>query len=239
MMAAMTELMTSTDSDAVLHRFVRSTADVLRAAGAAAAVPTAESGHVRVTAAEGIYRPWLGATLALSDSVLGDAVDQGGPVVADSDRAPVGPDPRQVGPVRQVMAVPLTSEDRLTGVLFAARGPDHEPLDPLDRQLMGGIATQATLVLELTQARSDNERLRLLEDRETIAQELRDRAIQRLFRHGLELQGVATRITQTAVRGRLQAQIDEVDSIIRDIRDTILTLSGPNVAKEESSDVHA
>jgi hypothetical protein len=54
---------------------------------AAAAVPAGESGHVRVTAAEGIYRPWLGATLALSDSVLGYAVNQGGPVVADSDRS--------------------------------------------------------------------------------------------------------------------------------------------------------
>jgi GAF domain-containing protein len=76
MVEAMTDLMTGTDAQVTLRRFVRSAATVLNAAGAAAAVPADDPGQVRVAAAEGVYGGWPDAVLPLSGSVLGDAVDR-------------------------------------------------------------------------------------------------------------------------------------------------------------------
>jgi len=98
------------------------------------------------------------------------------------------------------------------------------PFDDLDRELLGGIATHAGLILELAEGRRHSERIRLLEDREHIGEGLRSRAIQRLFRHGLALQELTNRLRTGDLRALLQDQVDEVDGIIRDIRDTVLAL---------------
>ncbi len=50
--------------------------------------------------------------------------------------------------------------------------------------------------------------------------------IQRLFRHGFALQGLVDRTRQSDVAARIQDQTEEVDGIIRDLRDTVLNLGG-------------
>ncbi|MFG1605210.1 hypothetical protein [Actinoplanes sp. NPDC049265] len=121
----------------------------------------------------------------------------------------------------------MLSENGPRGVLLAVRG-GREPFDALDRDLIGGVAAHAGLILQLSESQRDAERLRLLGDREHIGEGLRDHAIQRLFRHGLALQELGNRVRSEEVRSRVQDQIDEVDAIIRDIRDTVLALGHPN-----------
>ena len=97
----------------------------------------------------------------------------------------------------------------------------------MDRDIIRAVATHAELAVELTEARSDNEQLRRMEDRQKIAEELRQRAVQRLFAHGLALQGAAARASNQWVRAAIEAQIRKVDSIIVDIRAAVFALNRP------------
>jgi signal transduction histidine kinase len=106
-------------------------------------------------------------------------------------------------------------------VLLVSRPPGDEPFDHLDLDLITAVGAHAGLALQLSQVRADNEQLRLLEDRQQIGDDLRHHVIQRLFSHGLALQGTAARTTDPHTRTAIQAQIDEVDAIIRDIRSAV------------------
>src|SRR5213079_3153802 len=100
---------------------------------------------------------------------------------------------RAVGLLAETLAVPLRAERGITGVLVASRRPGDNGFDPLDREMIRAIAVHAGLALELAEVRRDNERLHLMEDRAQIAEDLRHRAVSRLFAHGLALQGAAAR----------------------------------------------
>jgi Histidine kinase len=71
------------------------------------------------------------------------------------------------------------------------------------------------------------ERLRelsVIEDRDRIAAELRDKIIQRIFAAGLSLQGAAGLTTDAEVRRRVGTSIDELDNVVRLLRDTVFDL---------------
>lgn len=71
------------------------------------------------------------------------------------------------------------------------------------------------------------ERLRalsLLEDRDRIAADLQDKVIQRVFAAGLNLQGTAALIRQPEARSRVESAVDELDHVIRVLRDAIFGL---------------
>lgn len=79
---------------------------------------------------------------------------------------------------------------------------------------------------ESEQALGDAERfLAVAEDRERIARDLHDTVIQRLFAAGLELNGVAA-TAEGGTRERIEGVIDELDTVIREIRTSIFSLQG-------------
>jgi hypothetical protein len=108
-------------------------------------------------------------------------------------------------------------------VLLASRRPGEPALDEVDRDMITAIAAQAGLALEFVEVQADRERLKLVTDREEIAETLRQHAIQRLFAHGLALQGIAGRISNGTTRSAIEGQIAELDKIIRDIRATVFS----------------
>jgi GAF domain-containing protein len=226
MMEVATELLGDADGTAALGRFVHIALTTLQGIGALAAVPADEPGVLRVAAAAGDYLSWVDATLPVADSVLGDAIDAGGPVVAPASRLPDGMPRGGLPAAGQTMAVPLATDGGLRAVLLVSRAAGQDAIDDLDRDIMAGLAGQAGLVLQLAEARRDSEQLRLMQDREQIAEDLRDRVVQRLFRHAFALQGLVSRTRQSDVAARIQEQTEEVDAIIRDLRDTVLTLGG-------------
>jgi len=126
-----------------------------------------------------------------------------------------------------IVAVPLFGDGGVTGVLSVSRRPGDEPFDQLDLDLVTAVAAHAGLAMQLSQVRQDNEQLRLAEDREQIGEDLRHRVIHRLFGHGLALQGTASRATNPQTRTAIQTQINEVDTIIRDIRAAVFALTPP------------
>lgn len=66
--------------------------------------------------------------------------------------------------------------------------------------------------------------LSLLEDRDRIAAGLQDKVIQRVFAAGLNLQGTAALIHHPEARARVESTVDELDHVIRVLRDAIFGL---------------
>jgi len=65
----------------------------------------------------------------------------------------------------------------------------------------------------------------VMEDRDRIADDLRDKVIQRIFATGLNLQGAAAQITDTHPRRRIEASIHELDQVVREVRDSVFDLN--------------
>ena len=95
-------------------------------------------------------------------------------------------------------------------------------------QLAGEFANQVAVTVTLADARSEQERLAVYEDRDRIARDLHDLVIQRLFATGMMLQGTlrSDEIPDSA-RERVSRAVDELDETIKEIRQTIFALHEP------------
>ena len=107
-----------------------------------------------------------------------------------------------------------------------------------DTVLAAAFATQAAVGLELARARTDRERLLVLEDRNRIARDLHDLVIQRLFATGLSLQAVAQRISGSDAADRVERSVEDIDTTIRDLRHAIFSLrnAGPRLGLRAAID---
>lgn len=135
-----------------------------------------------------------------------------------------------------VLTVAFTPSAGTTGTLSLAWLPEHEDrYHTLDAELVAMYAEQAALSLQLAEARDDQRRLAVFEERDRIGRDLHDLVIQRLFAVGLGLQG-ATRLAQKPeLAARIEQAVDDLDATIKDIRRAIFGLS----SLESAGDVQA
>ncbi len=90
---------------------------------------------------------------------------------------------------------------------------------------IAGLAVQAAVSLTLDVARMAEQKLLVFRDRDRIARDLHDLAVQRLFAAGVSLQVLGRRHDLPAeARERVTQLIGEVDATIAQIRDTIFEL---------------
>jgi GAF domain-containing protein len=223
------------DPSETLARLVDHACEVLGADGAGINTPTEDPKLWRLAVTSGSFTPWLGALIPLENSMSAAAIEAGD-LLAITDP---GADTRTVGSsyhnvwamFGDTLAVPLRGEHGVPGVLVVARRFGDVPFDAVDRDLMRSIAAHAGLALELAEIRRQHEHTRRMDDRGRIAEDLRQRVIQRLSRHGLTLQGISGRVGRPASAAvAIRAQVDEVDAIIYDLRAAIFTIdaSQPN-----------
>jgi signal transduction histidine kinase len=124
-----------------------------------------------------------------------------------------------------VLIVPMAGTHQVNGVLIAARLQDRAAFTDDDLDMVSGFANQASLALELTEARAEQQRAAVAEDRDRIAADLHDHVIQRLFAAGLSLQSVAKELgTGTRVSDRIVDNISNLDQTISQIGTTIFQL---------------
>src|SRR5439155_23766036 len=93
-----------------------------------------------------------------------------------------------------------------------------------DERTLEVLAAQAGVAIENATARRELERLALMEDRERIAKELHDGAIQSLFAVGMGLQATATLSKDEGIEQRVEDAVAEIDRVIRDLRNYIFGL---------------
>ncbi|MFD4926090.1 GAF domain-containing protein [Streptomyces goshikiensis] len=134
------------------------------------------------------------------------------------------------------VAVPLgTSGGESRGVLLLARAAGEPAFGEGELEPLVAFAGQATIALELAERRRDAEQIALLEERDRIARDLHDLAIQRLFATGMTLQSAARLVEHEGAAERVGRAVDDLDETIKIIRSTIFGLrtkdreSGPGL----------
>ncbi len=130
----------------------------------------------------------------------------------------------EIGPV---MVLPMVGSQRVHGVLTAARLAGQSAFTAEDLAMASGFSNQAAVAIELAEARNEQQRAAMLDERERIAADLHDHVIQSLFAAGLTLQAVATRLPPGPSTDRLLSTIGGLDDTIRQIRESIFQLSQP------------
>ncbi|MBG6237844.1 signal transduction histidine kinase [Mycetocola sp. CAN_C7] len=163
-----------------------------------------------------------GRTVPMRGSVSGRVFQTGKPMLRAEDQVPTGSQAPGLGPT---MAVPLSTAGKVTGVLAVSRQPGGAPFAPEDLEMVGDLAGRVGIAIELAAARSDRQRIALMEERGRIARDLHDHVIQQLFATGLELQSIAGALPPGETTQRLDQVIDHVDESIGQIRTAIFALT--------------
>ncbi|MFJ2822007.1 GAF domain-containing protein [Streptomyces toxytricini] len=177
-----------------------------------------------------------GLAVPIEGTLAGTAYEAGAPVATagpahDGPRGAEGDRSATPGPA---VAVPLgTAAKDTRGVLLLAREETGAVFTEADLEALQAYAGQAALALELAERRSDAEQLALLEDRDRIARDLHDLAIQRLFATGMTLQSAARLVQHQGAAERLSRAVGDLDETIKIIRSTIFGLR----AREEDAGV--
>jgi signal transduction histidine kinase len=198
-------------------------------------VPVADTGSLRVELAlGGDPSERLGLVVRADGTLSGEAVAKAKPVatldLAGDLRLSAGP--RHFDGLGSAVAVPLgRAGGQIEGVLLLARRAGEPPFTEREIEPLLGFADQATLALELADRRRDAEQLAMLEDRDRIARDLHDLAIQRLFATGMTLQSAARFIDHSGASDRVLRAVGDLDETIKIIRSTIFGLR----AREEAT----
>ncbi|MEU5719675.1 GAF domain-containing protein [Streptomyces sp. NPDC020403] len=121
--------------------------------------------------------------------------------------------------------LPLGSREHVRGVLQVGNLPGGDDFSESTVTMISGFADQAALALEIAEHRREAEHLLVLTDRDRIARDLHDLAIQRLFASGLTLNSVLGRLgDRPEVAERVQRVVDDLDDTIKTVRTTIYAL---------------
>jgi len=189
-------------------------------------LPDDEVDTLVVSAAVGVHAAEVvGQRVPVDASTSGAVFRSGKPLITETLRYPIQAF-TDVGQ-RPAILMPLRARDEVVGVIAIARGADQPPFDESYLDLVSDFATHAAIALVLASARDDARRLTILAERERIAHDLHDHVIQRLFAAGMDLQGTLARARSPEVIDRLNRTLDDLQTIIEEIRTTIFQLKSP------------
>ncbi len=165
----------------------------------------------------------LGQVFPASDTITARIMQVAEPIAIDDlsrDKRVAQPQVR-LGTIGPAVFVPLGPKGNVLGSLAVSRVIGADPFTTRDLDVLQQFAIQASVVIEQGRTRDDLHRLSLLEDQERIARDLHDTVIQRLFATGLSLQGATRLVRDDEVRRRIEAAVDELDTVVRHIRTVI------------------
>lgn len=127
--------------------------------------------------------------------------------------------------VGAAMAIPLQADGRMLGALVVARSPGAVRFTRGDLEMAADFAGQVSVAMTLADARADQQRMVLLQERGRIARDLHDHVIQELFGTGLALQSLAGALPPGGNADRLQEAVARLDGTIAQIRTVIFALT--------------
>ncbi len=189
-------------------------------------LPNDESDTLVVSAAVGVHAAEvIDRRVPVDGSTSGDVFRSGKPLVTEALRYPIEAF-TDIGQ-RPAIVMPLSAEGHVVGVIALARAADQPPFDDSYLDLVRDFASHAAIALALASAREDARQLALVAERERIAHDLHDHVIQRLFAAGMNLQGTLARARSPEVAERLNRTLDDLQTIIEEIRTTIFQLKSP------------
>jgi signal transduction histidine kinase len=189
-------------------------------------LPADEIDTLMVSAAVGLNASEvIGQRVPVDGSTSGGVFRSGTPLVTESMSYPIQAF-TDVGQ-RSAIVMPLRARDEVAGVIAVARNADQPPFDNSYLDVVSDFATHAALALMLAEGREHARQLTIVAERERIAHDLHDHVIQRLFAAGMDLQGTVARVRSPAISDRLNRTLDDLQTIIEEIRTTIFQLKSP------------
>ncbi|MGW4561145.1 sensor histidine kinase [Streptomyces sp. NPDC004561] len=202
--------------------------ELMGAALAAVAMPMNGSESLTVEIAVGMDADaHRGLVLPLSGTLMGMAFSAAAPVASDDatedDR--ISPEPPRFEGLGPAVAVPIGSgQGGVRGVVLVAREMGRPMFSGKETEMLQGFAAQAAIAMELAERRRDAEQIAVLQDRDRIARDLHDLAIQRLFATGMTLQSAGRFIEHPEAAERVLRAVDDLDETIKIIRSAIFGL---------------
>lgn len=232
------ELLSGAEEMAVLKGIVQHARAILDADLGVLALPVTGSTDLQVMIAVGVDADsHRGLVLPVAGSFMGAAMAAREPITTTS----IQKDPRvTVGPPRwdglgPVVAVPMVTEHEARGVLLLARTEQGLPFTEDETAPLASFVGQAALAMELAERRRIAEQVALLEDRDRIARDLHDLAIQRLFATGMTLQSSLRFVDHPEATERVMRAVDDLDETIKIIRSTIFGLRARDADRKQLS----
>ncbi|MFF8638102.1 GAF domain-containing protein [Streptomyces pilosus] len=220
-------LMSGADQGGVLPLIAERAREITASALSVVAMPVSGTDRLAVELAVGQEADvWRGAVLPVEGNLIGEAfvrrVSVHSPDVSRDSRIPAGPPGFDgLGPA---VAVPICSGDEARGVVLLVRRSGGREFAETETEPLEVFAAQAAVAMELAERREDAEQIALLEDRDRIARDLHDLAIQRLFATGMTLQSADRFIQHEGASDRVQRAVNDLDETIKIIRSTIFGL---------------
>lgn len=183
--------------------------------------------ELRITSALGRSERLVGATLSATTSRSAQVLETGEidlvENLSSAVNIPAAADELDLGPG---VYLPLSGGERPAGVLVVARDKGQATFEPGALNTLRLFSAAAAVTLALGGTRHELERLRLIEEDERIARDLHDTIVQRAFAVGMSLEAVR-RLASGPVLERIDAAVDGLDEMIRDLRNAIFRLSHP------------
>lgn len=121
-----------------------------------------------------------------------------------------------------LLGVPIKIGDQLFGVLYLCDRIDGNLFTEEDQQLIETMAGYAALTIASATANEQQNRLKILEERERIGMELHDGIIQSLYAIGMQLD--LLRMEDASRADKFKPIINSLDTVIGDIRNYIMQL---------------
>ncbi|MFB9397021.1 sensor histidine kinase [Streptomyces echinatus] len=221
-------LMSGTDRADSLGLIAERAREISDSALAAVAMPMEGTKSLAVEIAVGVdAEAHRGLVLPMHDSLMGLAYTASAPVTSDDviHDPRISPEPPRFEGLGPAVAVPIgTGAGGVRGVVLVARESGRPVFFQKETEMLQGFAAQASIAMELAERRQDAQQIALLEDRDRIARDLHDLAIQRLFATGMTLQSAGRFIEHPEAAERVLRAVDDLDETIKIIRSTIFGL---------------
>ncbi|MFE3165254.1 GAF domain-containing protein [Streptomyces sp. NPDC059224] len=202
--------------------------EITGSALAAVATPMENTDSLTVETAVGMDADaHRGLVLPLDRTLMGlafahDSLVTSADVVHDER---VSSEPPRFSGLGPAVASPISgSEAGVRGVVLLAREAGQPPFTAKETEPLQVFASQAALAMELAERRRDAEEVAVLKDRDRIARDLHDLAIQRLFATGMTLQSAVRFIEHSEASERVLRAVGDLDETIKIIRTTIFGL---------------
>jgi PAS domain S-box-containing protein len=190
-----------------------------------AAICVKDPDGTRITAVTGLAAEMIGMVLPAGTSFAEGVIDSGqlmeiapGTDLSEVEAAgqfPAGP----------TLGAPIIAGGTTKAALTLVRGPGANAFSQSDQFFAEVLAAQAALAFEFERSRSDREEMMLAGDRERIGRDLHDHVIQRIFAAGMGLQSALGLIERPLAQEKVSQAIDALDETVREIRNTIFSLS--------------
>ncbi|MEV7983588.1 GAF domain-containing protein, partial [Streptomyces sp. NPDC086519] len=222
-------LMSGTASGEALGLIAERAREITGSALAAVATPMEDTGSLAVEIAVGMdAEDHRGLVLSAEGTLMGLAFSAGAAVISADVLCDerVSAEPPRFGGLGPAVAIPVGTGGAggVRGVVLLAREAGGPLFTVKETEPLEVFAAQAALAMELAERRRDAEEIAVLKDRDRIARDLHDLAIQRLFATGMTLQSAGRFIEHSEASERVLRAVDDLDETIKIIRSTIFGL---------------